>query len=521
MLSESWHRRIFLFGLISLFSGLLFGSALISISQFILGLNWFLEKRYAEKLKSLFSNPYFYILCSVFFLHLVGFIYTSDVQAGLNDLKTKVPLLIVAIIFLSTNPLSSKEFNLLFKFFIASVIGSTIWCYLVYNGLTHKTIIDIRDASVFMSHIRFSIIIAFTILSICYFSVSEKTLVMTSPLILWLLYFMLKFQMATGLVILVLVTIILIAFYMIKKINMYVNLVVFLFLIGITYFGYQKVNSDLTIYNKQPLNSYNKLLKSTANHNLYAQDSTLNLAENGNLITVNFCDRELEKEWTKRSKLNFNGNDNNGNNLRFTIYRYMSSKALTKDSSGIIQLNSKDILNIENGVSNCKFADNSGLEQKWRELIWEYNGYKRNENPSGHTLSMRLEFWKTALYIIKQNPLFGVGTGDIQMSFNTAYNETHSQLSKEWRLKCHNQYFAITVAFGLVGLVIFLSYLIIPALTLRKKLHYLYWPFILIIVLSFLTEDTLESQAGLTFFTIFNTLFIWQATSSEKKIVNR
>ena len=302
---------------------------------------------------------------------------------------------------------------------------------------------------------------------------------------------------------------------------MYVNLVVFLFLIGITYFGYQKVNSDLTIYNKQPLNSYNKLLKSTANHNLYAQDSTLNLAENGNLITVNFCDRELEKEWTKRSKLNFNGNDNNGNNLRFTIYRYMSSKALTKDSSGIIQLNSKDILNIENGVSNCKFADNSGLEQKWRELIWEYNGYKRNENPSGHTLSMRLEFWKTALYIIKQNPLFGVGTGDIQMSFNTAYNETHSQLSKEWRLKCHNQYFAITVAFGLVGLVIFLSYLIIPALTLRKKLHYLYWPFILIIVLSFLTEDTLESQAGLTFFTIFNTLFIWQATSSEKKIVNR
>jgi O-antigen ligase len=133
---------------------------------------------------------------------------------------------------------------------------------------------------------------------------------------------------------------------------------------------------------------------------------------------------------------------------------------------------------------------------------------------------MRFEFWKTAIYIIKQNPLLGVGTGDIQISFNKAYDETHSKLSKEWRLKCHNQYFAIMVAFGFIGFIIFLIYLIIPAFTLRKKLHNLYWPFILIILLSFLTEDTLESQAGLTFFGIFNTLFIWLANSPEKKIVN-
>jgi O-antigen ligase len=195
----------------------------------------------------------------------------------------------------------------------------------------------------------------------------------------------------------------------------------------------------------------------------------------------------------------------------------MSSKGLIKDSSGIAQLNNKDIVNIENGVSNFKYADNSGLEQKWRELIWEYNGNKRNENPSGHTLSMRLEFWETALFIIKQNPLFGVGTGDIQTSFNQAYNQTHSKLSKEWRLKCHNQYLAITVAFGFIGFIIFINYLMFPALTLRKKLHDLYWPFILIILLSFLTEDTLESQAGLTFFGIFNTLFIWLASCKEEK----
>lgn len=517
MFSENWHRRFFLFGLISLFSGLLFGSALISISQFILGLNWFLEKRYTEKLKSIFSNPYFYILCSVFILHIIGFTYTSDIYAGLNDLKTKVPLVVFAIIFLSTKPLSAKEFEWLFNFFIASVVISSVWCFLVYNGITYKKIIDIRDASVFMSHIRFSIIIAFTILSICYFSFSKKTIILASPLIIWLLYFMLTFQMATGLIILVVVATTFVIIYMLKYVNKYVNLIVFSSLICLSYLSFLKIKSDLTIYNKHPLNPYNQLLKTTANNNLYAQDTTLNLAENGNLITVNFCDAELKKEWEKRSKLNFNEYDHKGNNLRFTIYRYMSSKGLTKDSIGINHLDFDDIKHIENGVSNYKYADNTGLEQKWRELIWEYNGYKRDENPSGHTLSMRLEFWKTALYIIKQNPLLGVGTGDIQVSFNQAYNETQSKLIKEWRLKCHNQYFAIMVAFGLFGFFLFIGYLIIPALKLRKELHPLYWPFILIILLSFLTEDTLESQAGLTFFGIFNTLFIWLASYKEEK----
>ena len=158
----------------------------------------------------------------------------------------------------------------------------------------------------------------------------------------------------------------------------------------------------------------------------------------------------------------------------------------------------------------------SGLMNKWRELVWEFVKYKRNENPSGHTLTMRLEFWGTSLYIIKQNYLFGVGTGDIGQSFTKAYNDTNSKLSKEWRLRCHNQYLAFTVAFGLFGLILFLFYIFYPIVTLKHKLHFLYWPFIMILLLSFFTEDTLESQAGVTFFALFNTLFIWLASSNKQ-----
>jgi hypothetical protein len=51
MFSEVWHRRIFLFGLISLSSGLLFGSVLTSVPQIILITNWLLELNYSKKIK--------------------------------------------------------------------------------------------------------------------------------------------------------------------------------------------------------------------------------------------------------------------------------------------------------------------------------------------------------------------------------------------------------------------------------------------------------------------------------------
>jgi O-antigen ligase len=196
--------------------------------------------------------------------------------------------------------------------------------------------------------------------------------------------------------------------------------------------------------------------------------------------------------------------------------RYLASKGLNKDSIGISKLNTDDVKNIERGNTNYKYDINSGLAYKWRELVWEYTSFKRNRNPSGHTLTMRLEFWKTATYIIKQNLLVGVGTGDVQDAFNQAYVETNSLLDMKWRLRSHNQYLAIGVAFGLIGLVVFIVYLMLPAFLLRDKLQYLYWPFLIIAMLSFITEDTLETQSGVSFFIFFQALFLWLASFQTK-----
>lgn len=524
MLPALWHRYIFLFGLIGLASGMLFGTVPTSIPQIILVANWLLEKDFAYKWFLLKSNKVFWVLSSLFLLHVFGMIYTENIQSGLDDLRNKLPLFILPLILFSTKPLSIKEFKLLFGFFFLSVFVSSICCYLVYAGYTKKIIIDVRKASIFMSHIRFSLFIAFAIIGLLYTSIKEKSfLIKLSCFIatVWLLFFMYKLEMATGFLCLIVVGGFLLIVLSIKWLPKKVSLGLIIILLTMGVFVINEAKTSLKMFDKEPTSKANIILQKSLNGNYYLQDTLFGLAENGNLIAININDKELEKEWNLRSSIRFNDVDKKGNSLRYTLLRYLASKGVTKDSVGIVSLSIEDITNIENGNTNYKYNINSGLSNKWRELVWEYTKYKRGENPSGHTLTMRLEFWKTASYIIYQQPVFGVGTGDIQDSFNNMYRDTKSKLDTTWRLRCHNQYLAIGVAFGFFGLLIFIFYLVYPAIVLRKKLHYLYWPFFLIALLSFITEDTLETQSGVTFFIFFQTLFLWLASfTTNSNLIN-
>lgn len=524
MLPAPWHRYIFLLGLIGLASGMMFGTVPTSIPQIILATNWLLEKDFTLKWQRLRSNKVFWILTSLFLLHVVGMTYTENTQRGLDDLRNKIPLLTLPLILFSTIPLTKKEFKLLFAFFYTAVIISSVCCFMVYLGFTKKVIVDIRQVSVFMSHIRFSLFISFAIIGLIYFSLTEKNkylYMVTTITIPWLIFFMYKTEMATGFICLFTVGPVLLLIYLYRHVTTKISVAVTVLILSIVGFIANKAYHSLNMFDQDPNLASNTLKTHTVNGNGYFQNSQYQVAENGTLLFINISDFEIEKQWLKRSQLSYNGLDKKGNSLRYTVLRFLASKGLSKDSVGIQSLSDDEIAAIENGTTNYKYMNQSGLGSRWRELVWEYTTYQHGENPSGHTLSMRLEFWKIASYIIYEHPVFGVGTGDIQDAYNTMYEEVQTQLSKEWRLRCHNQYLAITVAFGFTGLLIFIIYLFYPAITLRKQLHYLYWPFFLIALLSFITEDTLETQSGVTFFIFFNALFLWLASSLQENTAAR
>ena len=106
------------------------------------------------------------------------------------------------------------------------------------------------------------------------------------------------------------------------------------------------------------------------------------------------------------------------------------------------------------------------------------------------------------------NLLFGVGVGDVRVAFDRQYEIMNTQLKPEFRFRAHNQYLTFFITFGVIGGIWFILTLVYP-LFLKKHHTYLYIVFFAIMALSFVSEDTLETQAGVTLFAVMNSLLLF------------
>jgi hypothetical protein len=191
-----------------------------------------------------------------------------------------------------------------------------------------------------------------------------------------------------------------------------------------------------------------------------------------------------------------------------TLIRYLNSKGLRKDANGINQLSDADIANVEKGIANVEFVKKYSLKKRIYKLIWEYNLYKNGNQAYGHSLVQRIVLWKTSFSLISENPVFGVGTGDVKNAFQNKFVETNSVL-RDTGLRSHNQYLSITVALGFVGLLVFIFSLIYPATVLKMWSFTPYFYLFVIISMSMLWEDTIESQVGVTTFAFFSSIYLF------------
>jgi hypothetical protein len=238
--------------------------------------------------------------------------------------------------------------------------------------------------------------------------------------------------------------------------------------------------------------------------------------ENGRYTGLFLCEQELRSEWNKRSVVAYDSLDHRKQELKYTLIRYLTSRDYTKDSVGIWQLEQSDIVHIEKGIANYHYTQRLNPYKRLLEFFWEYDNYQRTGNPSGHSAMQRLEYWKTAREIFADNWLFGVGTGDVRKVFNAKYEENNSPLQSKYRLRAHNQYLTIAVTFGIPGLLLFLLVLIYPAWSKRMFQNYFFATFFVIAFLSMLNEDTLETQAGVSFFAFFFNLLLFGYPVTKK-----
>lgn len=495
---------------------------LMSLAQFILVASWLISANYKSRINLFLNNKLALIFSGVFLIHLLGLLYTEDLSYALQDIRIKLPLLIFPFIISTSQPLSKKHLTILMYFFILSIFIATLISTGILLGYIEHSINDIRDISVFISHIRFSLLICMAIFGLLHFILfrqeSKPVLkIIYGVLIIWFVVFLVILESITGLAILFVLSLLLLLYVALKQKNIYLKSLIVLSIlsfIALLYFG---ISNSINGFYKRPINHSEVLDKSTPRGNAYEHILSKHEVENGYPVWQYVCWSELAESWNKRSSIDFEGKDEKKQEIKYTIIRFLTSKGLRKDADGINKLSAKEVQAIERGIANVTHQDLTNFKVRINKIIWEYNNYINGGNPSGHSVMQRLEFWKAALAIIKKNLLLGVGTGDIKMAFDQQYKEMNSPLTDEWRLRSHNQYLSFMVAFGIIGGIYFLISLLYP-FVFFKHINYFYMVFWIIAVLSMLTEDTLETQAGVTFFAFFNSLFLFNNNRNQSSL---
>ncbi len=505
------HSSIYFLGLSLMVIALPLSKFLMSSAQFILVINYLLEGKYKEKIQSLLHNKAAIVIVSLFLLHIAGLIYTSDFDYAWKDIRTKLPILALTVIIATTNAIDGRKFKYLMMIFIGAVFfGTIISSYILIS----RQINDIREISIFISHIRFSLNICLAIFVLLYFIVKDKEnsaifKSLLSAITIWFIVFLFLSESMSGLIILVTTAFIVLIYYLIKRSSIYygIGFVVILIIAGvISSISIKKMVDE--VHHINPVN-FSKLKKFTPRGNEYWHDTTSTSTENGNYIWINISMKELRNEWNKRSDFDFDSLDVKSQHLSFTLIRFLTSKGLRKDFDGISQLTDDEIALVERGIANVKYQEKSNIRSRIHKIIWEYRNVQETKDPSGHSVVQRFEYWKASLGIIKINPIIGVGTGDMNIAFKDQYRRMNTTLEPKYQWRSHNQFLSIFVGFGIIGLLWFLFVLIYPPLKLHKFGDYFYLCFFIILILSMMWEDTIESQAGVTFFAFFNALFLF------------
>lgn len=475
-----------------------------------------MEAGFREKIKRLSSNKAVLLFFAFFLFHIIGILWSSDYTYALKDIRIKLVLLLIPLILASSRSLDHQQIKLLLQLYIVGVLVISFFSFWKYLGWSDEVIIDKRQLSIRISHIRYGLMIAFAAFCCIYYALKNKSnwRFIYFCLAAYFVISLLLFQFYTGITIFFIISsLFLLKSLFEKELSIFAKIlsaVILSLMISIPAIIFYDVYKDFRYVPDEFNYDQDALNVKTESGNTYTHNLELPYKENGYYVWRFINYGELEREWEKRSELPFDSRDKKGQELKHTLIRYMTSLGLKKDSAGISKMRDKDIAAIEQGIANVYFVENNHIKGRIHSTLYEIKNYRKYEVAEGFSIAMRLEYWKTALKIIDNNTYFGVGTGDIQKSFNELYRQKDSLLrNKDYWRRSHNQYLSSWVQLGIPGFVLLILMLFYPLFQRGTKNNFLFLAFIALSCLSMLTEDSLETQAGATLFTVFYSLFLF------------
>jgi len=461
--------------------------------------------------KQFFKNKPALLFSSILLIHILGLIFTTDFDYALKDLRTKIPLFLLPLILSTSEAFEKKGFYHFMLFFVLTVLVRSLFNTWLIE--THQ-FIDIRDVAHNVSHIIFSLLITLSIFTLLFFSLKNKLWsssirLLCSFVLLWFFIYIIRSQSFTGFSITLITLMILIPVLIFKTRNRLLQTGLLVGILLVTASVFMTIRSIVTDYYRVIPVDYTRLEKNTSRGNPYIHNEYSTQTENGNYLWLYIQWDELRTSWNKRSRIPFDSLNLKKEPVAYTVIRFLTSKGWHKDADAVEKLSQQEVSAIEKGVANYVFLEEFSIRGRIYEFLWGFDNYRETGNPTGSTLMQRLEFWKASAGIIRDNWLTGVGTGDMNIAFKAQYEKMHSKLAPDQRWRSHNQFLSIFVGFGIFGLLWFLFAIFYPPVMLRRQGDFFLFVFLIIAILSMLTEDTIESQTGVTFFAFFYSFFLF------------
>ena len=497
------HYTIHYIACLAIAIGLPWSKIPMSIGTLLIFANLILKADFKSYWDSWKQNTWLKALFAYVVLEWISLIWTHNFEYALADFRIKLPLYALPLAMVAI-PFKTRKtlFSIVLAFLVVLTITSIINFGSYYHWWGNKTYDDIRGMSLFGSHIRYSLEIVMGIV-ICIGWILRKLPFYSFAfvVVVWLIIYTYYSQILSGYIAfsaIILAGLLLIIKNFPSKPFKLIILVSFLgLIIGSGFWLYKELKPIPHKVNLNELKLHSK--KGEA----YFFDKNTRW-ENGYPVLAQVAEKELEHSWNSVSSIPYHGGkDIHGNPIHFTLMNYMTSKGLTKDEEGFKQLSKNEIRLIESGI-NSTLVVNGGLKARLHGISMQL---EYSDNPNGHSLLQRLEYWKAAKNIVANNWFLGVGSGDIDDTFKQFYKSSHSKLTIENQHRTHNQFLTSWITSGIFGFITFILWWLFQLKTALKLKAFEWLCFVFICCFSFLTEDTIETQMGVTFVAFFFALF--------------
>lgn len=137
------------------------------------------------------------------------------------------------------------------------------------------------------------------------------------------------------------------------------------------------------------------------------------------------------------------------------------------------------------------------------------------DNSKEDGTSIRLWVWKSAVAVIEQHPVLGVGAYNVKDYLNQEYVKRDMKSAASEKLNAHNQFLETWLGLGVIGLITLLLMLIVPLRIGLNRKDWFLVGFILLCCLGFMFESMLERIVGIVFFVIFYSIFVSRTVNYE------